>query len=349
MIRLSLARGLASGAGKPQNPGRPQSRGLMLMLAVLLLLVMLLSVAVGAVFLQPTEVLAGLSGSGPNTVLLQRFRVPRVLAAVLAGGMLAVSGLILQVALRNRLASPDVVGVAKGAGFGAVVILMLAPVLFPPQSVVYLVPLAAVAGAVLVVLILLVIVRRGVAAATLALSGIALGALFQSLSSYMLIRFPGDTAQAMVWIAGSLYGMTYPKVTVLALWAALCLPALFWTVRILDVMQFSEITVTGLGYQPGRVRRALILLAAFLAAGAVAVVGPIAFLGLLAPHLARTLAGSRPAVLLPVTALLGGLLLALADLVGRVVVLPSEVPAGIVVSIIGAPYLLYVLRKVSRV
>jgi iron complex transport system permease protein len=300
--------------------------------------------AVGAVTLSPAAVVRGLTG-GPEAFVVQQYRLPRVLVALLAGAALAVSGALLQAAVRNPLASPDVVGITKGAGLGA----MLAAVATPPVARVWAIPLGVVAGAAAVTVVLLVLARyAGSRGAVLALIGVAISALAAAGIEYLMVAFPDDADQAMVWLAGSVYGSTGTDVAVLAVWSLVCLPAVVVAVQRMDLAGFDDDTVGSLGRHPARTRALLVTVAVALAAGAVAAVGGIGFLGLLAPHLARLLVGPQARVLVPAAALIGAALLCLADVAGRLVALPNEIPAGIVAAVIGGPYLLVLLIRETR-
>lgn len=324
---------------------RTISAGVCLSLLVAALVgVVVLGVGAGAVFVAPSDVVAALADpNSRGSFIVVQYRLPRVLGGVLAGAALAVSGVLLQAALRNPLASPDVVGVSKGAGLGALVAIMVVP-----ASSQLAVPAAVVLGAAAAAGVLLMLVRNRPGVASIALTGIAVGAMCQAGMQFMLVSFPGDVNQAMIWIAGSLYGTMMPEVQLLSVWLLLCLPFLVVAGRYLDLAGLSEISMMGVGTSPTKLRAGFITLAVALAAGGVAVVGGIGFIGLLAPHLAGRLVGYRAQWLIPTSAILGALLLSVADLLGRTVAIPSEVPAGIVTAVVGAPYLLYLLRKETR-
>ncbi|WP_395677163.1 FecCD family ABC transporter permease [Inquilinus sp.] len=318
--------------------------GVCALLLLLLAATGLASIALGAVPLSIAEIVDGLSG-GRNAFIVMQYRVPRILVSILAGAALAVAGMILQGVVRNPLASPDVVGITKGAGLGA----LLAIILLPPAWQIWAIPVGVLAGAALAAGALLMIGRHlGGGAATLALVGVAIGALAQAAMQFLMVRFPGGIDQSMVWLAGSVYGSTMADVRILAIWLAVCLPGVLALLFLLDLTSFGDDTLTSLGQHPIRIRAVLIVLAVMLTAGAVASVGSIGFLGLLAPHLARILVGPKTRHLLPATALMGALVLCVADLAGRLVALPNEIPAGIVASVIGGPYLLFLLLWDAR-
>lgn len=313
-------------------------------LAILLICLALASMALGAVPLPIDRLLAGLFG-GPDAFIIGQYRLPRVVIAILSGAALAIAGLFLQVALRNPLASPDVVGITKGAGLGA----MLALIFAPPAWIVWSVPLGVVTGAGLVALLLLLIGRGlGGGVTTLALVGVSLGALAQAVMQFLMVRYPRGIDQSMVWLAGSVYGSTISDIGFLAAWLLACLPAVILLAVALDISAFGDDTLIGLGISPNLLRAGLVLTAVALTAGAVASVGSIGFLGLLAPHVARLMVGPRARHLVPATALTGALAMLLADLIGRLVALPNEIPAGIVASVIGGPYLLFLLLWEAR-
>ncbi|MFC6355475.1 FecCD family ABC transporter permease [Luethyella okanaganae] len=314
-------------------------------LAVCLVALSVLGIGIGAVFVPPEAVIAALADpSAPGSFIVVQYRLPRVVGGVLAGAALAVSGVLLQAALRNPLASPDVIGVSKGAGLGALLAIMLLP-----ASTVAVIPIAVVVGAAVAAALLLLLARGRSGVASIALTGIAVGALCQAGMQFLLVSFPGDTNQAMIWLAGSLYGTTMPEVVLLGVWLFVCAPLVVLAGRRLDLAGLNETSMISLGTAPNRLRGEFIALAVALAAGGVAVVGGIGFIGLLAPHLAGRLVGRRAHLLLPAAALLGALLLGVADVLGRIVATPSEVPAGIVTAVVGAPYLLHLLGRETRI
>ncbi len=312
-----------------------------LAVAALILVIAVLGMTVGAVTLSVGQVLEGIAG-GKSAFIVMQYRAPRVIVSVLAGASLGIAGTFLQGALRNPLASPDVVGITKWAGLGA----FLAGLFTPPAWAAWAIPAGVVAGAVAGALALLAVGRAfGGGIAALALVGVALGMLAQALMQYVMVLFPTRADQSMVWLAGSVYGSTMSDVSALSLWLAACLPlVLVATVR-LDAGGFGDDTLVSLGLSPGLLRGGLILVSVLLCAGSVAAVGSMGFLGLLAPHAARLLVGPRARHMVPASALIGALTLSAADLIGRLVALPNEIPAGIVAAVIGGPYLIFLLVK----
>lgn len=337
-VRTALRR-----TGAVTSPGRRITSLVLLALAAAVAAV--LSLGWGAVFVPPADVVHALiSPDAPASFVVRSYRLPRVLCALLVGAALAVAGTMLQRALRNPLASPDVVGVTKGAGLGAVVVIMLVPAATP-----WMMPVAVVLGALAAVGILFAMVGSRRAPAIVALTGIAVGAVFHAIMMFIVVSRPGDVNRAMIWLAGSLYGSTLDQAAVLAMSLLILLPAVLAVAGMLDLTRLADDSVTTLGRDPRRLRLVLVLVSSLLTAAAVAVAGTIGFLGLLAPHIASSLVGHRPRYLLPASALVGALLLTAADLAGRVFAPPSEIPAGIVISVIGVPYLLFLLWRGSHV
>lgn len=314
-------------------------------LAVALPVLAVLSLGIGAVSIGPIDVLTALiDPESPSRFNIVNYRLPRMLCALLAGAALAVAGAGLQAALRNELASPDVVGIAKGSGLGAVLAIMVLP-----GTLMWLTPVAAIIGGLAAWGVLLLFSGSYASATTLALTGIAVGAIFHAVTTYILVAFPTDTNQSMIWLAGSLYGVGMNDVELLGIVLLVILPAAVWTFSKMDLLRLGEESIFSLGYSPRLLRSALATVCVFMAGVAVATVGAVTFLGLLAPHIASSLVGQRPRHLIPAAALCGGILLMAADLLGRVIAVPSEIPAGVVTAVIGSPYLIYLLFRSSRV
>jgi iron complex transport system permease protein len=327
--------------GKRIFPESLRAVSIYMLVAALILVTAVLGLTIGAVPLSLDQLVDGIAG-GRNSFIVMQYRAPRVLMSLLAGASFGLAGTMLQGALRNPLASPDVIGITKCAGLGA----LLAGLAAPPAWVIWAIPVGVMSGAVVGAIILLAIGRGfGGGVASLALVGVALGMLAHALMQYVMVLFPMRADQSMVWLAGSVYGSTMADVVALAFWLLACLPFLLIAVVHLDASGFGDDTLKSLGLSPGRLRGGLVLVSVLLCAGSVAAVGSMGFLGLLAPHAARLLVGSRARYLLPASALIGALTLSLADLVGRVVALPNEIPAGIVAAAIGGPYLIFLLIK----
>ncbi|SIS44207.1 FecCD family ABC transporter permease [Salimicrobium salexigens] len=299
----------------------------------------ILSAGVGAVYVSPAAIF-----SGEQSFLFMNFRVPRLVIALLVGAGLGISGAILQAVIRNPLASPDVIGITKGAGFAAASTIILFPGL-PPQAV----PVAAFLGAGIVTAgLYLFAFRQRVQPATLALVGIALGAIFQAGIQFLTVRYPVETNVALVWLTGSLWGKDWSDIWMLLPWIIIFSGIAMFLTGKMDILQLGDDVAEGLGESVKAARIVLLLVSVVLAGVSVAIVGTLGFVGLVAPHIARQLVGNKHIVLLPASALTGMILLLVADGLGRGLVPPTEIPAGIFTAVIGAPYFLYLLRKMQK-
>ncbi|WP_114561020.1 iron ABC transporter permease [Desertihabitans aurantiacus] len=311
--------------------------------AALLVTALVLASLVGDALLLTGDVLNWLQGVASVRVeIILDSRVPRVLAAVLCGACLATAGAVVQGVTRNPLADPGILGVSGGAGAGAVAMIVLLP--SPSYAVVLG---AALVGAVLAgALVFGFSARDGVDQARMVLVGIGISAATTAFITLMLVRTdPWNQTKAITWLGGSTYGVSI--VQLLPMVAALALAAVVLTGsrRDLDLLQLDEVTPRVLGVSMGRSRLVVLLVAVVLTAAATASIGVISFVGLVAPHAARLLVGRRHAALLPLSALLGGLLVLLADAVGRAAIAPAQLPAGMVTALIGCPYFLWLLWR----
>nr|WP_051935608.1 iron ABC transporter permease [Deinococcus sp. YIM 77859] len=327
--------------------GARRTRLLLPALAALLLLVGTVALGVGAVRTPPLEVLRVLAGGGDELArrILIELRLPRVGVAALSGAMFAASGAVMQGVVRNPLASPDLIGVGAGAGLAATVLLLLAPA-SPPWAL----PWGAFAGAWAGFALVVGLARTGggLSPVRLALIGVAVGAALNAAQQLVIVRAPDGVASALAFLAGTIYGADAARFARLLPWAAVLLPASLLLTRRLDVLAFGESVAASLGTRVDLARGVALTVAVGLAAAAVTGSGILGFVGLLAPHLARLLVGGLHGRLLPVAMLLGALLVLLADTLGRTLLPPLEVPAGILTTLVGAPYFLWLLRQQRR-
>lgn len=299
----------------------------------------------GSTWLRTGDVALWLQGDGPPLI---RFaldeRAPRVAAAVLAGAALALAGALVQATCRNPLAEPGILGITGGAGLGAVVVVTGGVTTAASTSSVLV---AAAVGALLAFACVYGLAwRGGLDADRLVLIGIGVWYGTVALSTYLLVRAnPWDTPRLYTWLSGSTYGRSWEQVLPVAVALLVALPAAFVVRRELDLLALDEDTPRLVGVGLERVRLVVLVLAALLAAMAVAAVGVVGFVGLVAPHVARALVGGRHARSVPVAVLVGAVLLGVADAVGRTAIAPAQLPAGLVVALIGAPYFVYLLAR----
>lgn len=331
-------------------------------LAALFILTLIASVASGSTAMPITAVVAALLGQGTptDTLIVTGFRLPRVLQAAEAGVCLAVAGFLLQRATRNPLASPTVLGVVDGAGLAVVLTLVGASLGLAVLDGAALgvanadvdpawLPVAAVTGAFCFVALTFGLAREQAASPIrLILFGVALAAIAKAAMTVLLVTAPiFRVSQAMRWLAGAVDTATWPEV---AITAAAAVPVLFAAALIarrLDLLDVDDRSARSAGLATTGLRIASVALAAVLTAIAVAYVGGIGFVGLIAPHLAVMLVGRSSGAGMAAAALLGALMVMAADLLVRVAFAPTEVPAGTVTAVVGAPYLLYLLTRRS--
>lgn len=316
----------------------------------LLLITFLVSTGMGEQFLQPWRVLTVLLGQGDDfeQLIVHSFRLPRILISVLVGMSLAAAGAILQAVVRNPLASPDIIGITGGASVAVVLFLTL----FTDRSNTLTVsiqwlPLSAFIGAAIVTFLLYLLAwKDGLSPTRLVLIGVGLWALMKSLTTLFMILGPiHQASQANVWITGSVYGSSWQNVWVLAPITLTLLLVVLIMIRHVNIQELGEGIAVGAGANVQKQRFLLLLISAALAGSAVAFGGGIGFVGLMAPHIARRLVGSSFGALLPLSAVIGAILVLLADSIGRTFFLPVEVPAGVFTAALGAPYFIYLLYR----
>ncbi|MCC3765784.1 iron ABC transporter permease [Glycomyces sp. TRM65418] len=284
--------------------------------------------------------LAGRTGAGYTWIIDQRY--PRVLAAILAGAALACAGTVTQGILRNPLAEPGLLGVTAGAGVAAVTLITW----LPDAGAWPITGAAAVGGLGAFALVYALAWRGGLDTSRLVLIGIGVWSIgMAAITLIILASDPWNTPKAMTWLSGTTYGRTAERLIPLAAAMAVVLPLIVAHRKEIDLLSLDDDTPRVLGVRLERTRLLLLGAAAVLTAAAVAVVGVIGFVGLVAPHLARGLVGSRHARVLPVSILLGVLLVSLADTVGRTVIAPAQIPAGLVCALIGTPYFIWLLWR----
>ncbi len=289
------------------------------------------------------QILLGLDPNNPDySFVIYTLRLPRVAAAFLVGIGLAIAGAILQGLTRNPLAAPEIVGIEAGAGLAAVALIVLLP-----STPISLLPIAAFAGALLSALLVYGLSWNGGSSPIrLVLVGVGISATASALTSLM-ITFGDiyDVSQALVWLAGSVYGRSWAHIQALLPWLILLIPLALIGSRQLNLLTLGDDMARGLGSAVEWQRVFWLLISVGLSGACVATAGTIGFVGLMAPHLARQMVGTQHEGLIPTAALIGGLMVALADLLGRSLFAPIELPCGVVTAAVGAPYFLYLLYR----
>ncbi|WP_414582623.1 FecCD family ABC transporter permease [Scytonema sp. PCC 10023] len=317
---------------------------MLLCLAVVIVVAMVMNVAKGEYPISPLDtvktVLGIDTGNPDHAFVIHTLRLPRTLVAFMVGVALAISGTIFQGLTRNPLADPGIIGINAGASLAAVAVIILFP-----SAPIYTLPLSAFAGAMLMaVLIYSLAWNKGSSPILLILIGIGLSAIASATTS-LLITFGEiyNVSDALVWLAGSVYGRSWEQVFSLLPWLVVFVPMTLTLARHLNALNLGDDVAKGLGTRVEWQRGLLVLVGVALAGASVATAGMIGFVGLIAPHLGRQLVGPNHQGLVPTSALLGGVIVVAADLLGRTLFAPIELPCGVVTAAIGAPYFLYLL------
>ena len=327
--------------------------------ALLLCVAIILSVAIGAVFIPPAAVARiildaisfqidpGFWSDTMATIVVQ-LRLPHTILIALAGAALAASGAAYQGLFQNPLADPYLIGVASGAGLGAV----LAMSLNWPDNLFgfFSIPVAAFVGAALTVIIVYRLARFGNVLSTtnLILAGVAVGSFASALTSFIMLRSEGEIRRAIAWLLGGSTISGWPPVIASLPYIILSLSILIASGHALNVLQFGDEQAQQLGLPVERVKIVIILAASLATATAVAFTGVIGFIGLIVPHLARILWGPDYRHLIRLSILGGATALLIADLLARTLIAPQEIPIGIITALAGAPFFLWILRRSQR-
>lgn len=316
-------------------------RRLAVLFTVITVGVTLLSTMFGGMRIPLADLLPSLfSSDGPFSAMVQ-LRIPRTLVAAGAGAALAIAGVLIQMAVRNPLADASVVGVTSGAGLGAMMVMILwtgVPI--------YMVPLAAIVGAVIAAGIIFSLSwNKGLNPSAVLLVGIAISAITGAGIQILIIVGSLYGGSSYIWLTGSTYARTWDQVKIIAVFLVILIPVAWWLARRFELLVFDDQSASGLGLHVRRTRLLAMATGVLLAAGAVACVGTVGFIGLIAPHMVRLLTGHHLRRSMFLSALVGALLLVLTDTIGRTVMAPTEIPSGLLIAIIGAPYFLYLMYR----
>ncbi|WDV48127.1 iron ABC transporter permease [Clostridiaceae bacterium M8S5] len=314
-----------------------------------LIMVFVISLNIGYSKLSPMEALNTIIGNGSfkQNLILFQFRIPRIIISILTGVGLALSGCIIQGITRNPLADPGLIGISSGSGL----MVILYVIIFDMESSlsIFILPLLSFLGAIIAAFLVYILSykkEKGVSHIRLILMGIAVNAGISALTTILVIKLDENQFDFVAsFQAGQIWGANWQSVKLILPWFCLIIPFIFVKARSLDILNLGDDIAFSLGAEVEKERRLLLIGSVALAACCVSVAGNIGFIGLVAPHLARKIVGPIHRILLPTSALVGGLLVLLSDTIGRFVIQPSEIPTGIMTAIIGAPYFIYLLAK----
>lgn len=321
----------------------------------LMALVFFLSLCWGSYRISIREVMGVLAGRGTklqNTAVLS-IRLPRILTGIFAGAALAVSGGILQTMTKNDLADPGIIGINAGGAVAAVLFIQLSAGSYYSElgkAAIYALPLMAVTGSMAAALFIYILSsRKGLKPRRLLLMGIGVNAGLNAFIIFHTFRGgPGEYNKILIWTTGSLWGAGWAYTKILIPVVSVVFLYVLWKCRTMDVMNFSDEVAVGLGVSVEQERRKMLICAVVLAGSATAFAGNFGFIGLIAPHIARKLAGSGHRKVLLLSAGVASIIMVAADTGARNLFSPVEIPAGIAVSIIGVPYFVYLLLRENQ-
>lgn len=310
-------------------------------LCLLSILLVLLS-TVGSVNLSFSEIISALINDDNKvvTTIVYKMRLPRNILATLVGANLAVAGILLQSVMKNPLADPGITGVSSGASVAAIIILLLAP------SYTKILPIVAfVGGGVACALVYMMAWKNGLKPSRIVLAGIAVNTILGGVISFLSTMYSDRIQSAMLWLNGSLATKTWADVEMLFAYSIIGLVLSLLLIRSANVLQLGDEAAKNLGFNVNITRLCISGVAVFLAATSTAVVGVISFVGLIVPHISRMIMGSDHKYSIPFSMILGSMVLLVADTLGRTIGGAVEIPVGVIMSIVGGPFFLYLLRK----
>ncbi len=314
---------------------------------IILLILSFISLMSGSTFISPIKIISYIFNpiESPDQFTIEVLRLPRIILAIVAGASLGASGLILQNILKNPIASPDIIGITGGATLGAVLFVAF----LTHISIIWL-PLFSLAGATLTMILLLYFQQKGnIQATTLIIVGIALQTLFAALVNGILVMTKQLSAsKAYTWIIGSLSGATFENSLMLGTFLLCILPLLIIIIPRMKISLLHDDIATGLGLRVNQTKLLQMLISTILAASAISFVGNIGFVGLISPHIAKTLIKTNYFKRLLMSEICGAISIVIADLIGRTIFIPNEVPAGVFIAAFGAPFFIYLLLTTKK-
>ena len=323
---------------------KPKNYSMIVITLVLTIIIAMLAIGLGSVSISIPDILRTFVGSPTETMhetIIMDIRLPRVLLALIIGANIAISGALLQAVMGNQLADPGLTGVTSGAAACVLLIMLVYP------NYTEFIPIAAFVGGLIAARIVYALAwkRNGISPITIILSGVAVNALCGGAIGFLTILYSDRLPSAVQWMNGSLAAKGTNALMMVLPYAIIGWILSFFAIRKANMIRMGDQVASNLGENVHRIRISLSILAVFLAAISVAAIGMIGFVGLVVPHMARLIVGSNYKFLLPMSMILGALVLLIADTAGRTVLAPLDIPAGIFMALIGGPYFLYLMRK----
>lgn len=311
--------------------------------SILLLIFVVISIGMGSVYISPLETIQTIFTRSEEmaTTIIWDLRIPRVAVAAIVGVNLALSGALLQAVMRNPLADPGLTGVSSGASVTVLAIMLVFP------NFTSFVPIAAMIGGTIAVAIVYTLAwkKNTISPVRIILAGVAVNAIFGGITGLLSILYSDRLPAALQWMNGSLGGKGMGDVAVLLPYSMIGWVLALFCIRSANLLSLGEKVASNLGENTNRIRILLSLVAVYLAAVSVSIVGLLGFVGLVVPHMARLIVGTNYRFVIPMSMVLGAVVLVIADTIGRTLFAPLDLPAGIIMAMVGGPYFLYLMRK----
>ncbi len=290
-------------------------------------------------------------GNTADQLILIDFRLPRMLITLMAGIALSLSGVILQSVTKNPLAEPGILGINAGSGFAIALFIAIGQI--QAAQFVYVLPIISMIGGLLTAFAIFILSYqgdKGLSPASMVLIGVGMSTALSGAALTLMSTFDKDQSEFIAtWLAGNIWGDTWPFVFAFLPWLIILVPIVIFKSETLNILNTSDTIAKSVGVPLNKARILLILIAVLLSSAAVSVAGAIGFIGLMGPHIAKSLVGPRHQLFIPISIVIGALLLTVSDTLGKILLQPSGVPAGLVVAVIGAPYFLYLMYRTRSV
>lgn len=311
--------------------------------SILLLIFVVISIGMGSVYISPLETIQTIFTRSEEmaTTIIWDLRIPRIAVAAIVGVNLALSGALLQAVMRNPLADPGLTGVSSGASVTVLAIMLVFP------NFTSFVPIVAMIGGTIAVAIVYALAwkKNTISPVRIILAGVAVNAIFGGITGLLSILYSDRLPAALQWMNGSLGGKGMGDVAVLLPYSMIGWVLALFCIRSANLLSLGEKVASNLGENTNRIRILLSLVAVYLAAVSVSIVGLLGFVGLVVPHMARLIVGTNYRFVIPMSMVLGAVVLVIADTIGRTLFAPLDLPAGIIMAMVGGPYFLYLMRK----
>lgn len=323
---------------------KKKTSGIFLILIALLIGGIIFSISVGSVSVSIPEIMESiLYGTGGRSGIVRDIRIPRVIMAVLVGANLSVSGVLLQGVMKNPLADPGITGISSGAGLTVMIVMLYAP------NAVGSIPMIGFIGSMVACIMIYALAwNKGISAVRIILAGVAVNAILGGAMNLVTLLNSDNLSGVLTWLNGNLGKKSWNQVEMMLLYTFIGLSLAIPLSKGCNILALGDKNAKSLGYNPNVLRLVISTVAVFLAGISTAYVGIIGFIGLVVPHIARMLVGSEHKILIPFSALFGAFVLLMADTLGRTLISPYEIPVGVIMTVLGGPFFLYLLRKDSK-